>query len=299
MYRKEIETEPVIDNRKKITASNFNFQLANSVCRTYGIQITFKNNRDNANEQTISYEIRIEISPNDEGYDLYIDKSDLYINYLEPELVIEELSCKIMKVMYPIKTKVNRLFQQECIINHQEIIKKWDDTQDILSTKYESIVFDKIVAKVDHVIQDVDLFENSLNKDMFWSSFFHPVLGQYNSELKREQSMVFPIGANRISFMEGIQTVYPFETDYATIKIFFDGKNDQNESIKACYDLECDSKLIKYITVDYENNISGETITFSAYEIPNRPKHIDSEMIVEVNQNQPKKKRSFWSFLDY
>lgn len=299
LYHKE---EPqIIDTRKRVENQTFYLNPSLPINRKYGVRITFNNSLLENIEKSITYEINLKITSNEDSnfFTSNIIRDNLRINDKLPELLMDELSLKIMNTIYPIQSKVDKEFNRHIdIANHAEILKKWDYLQDDLMVKYDGLLIQDIIFQVDKKILNIEKLARSFQKDMFWAALFHPILGDYGSQQSRAQEMIFPLGEDDIILFEGTQHIYPYETDYGTIKIYYEGENENKGTIKASYDIDIDTHTIKYITIDYNNKETGESILFSAYDLEVKKEEFLFDTEIEVLPTEVKKKKSFWSFLD-
>jgi hypothetical protein len=290
--------------------------------RSYGVTIKYYGEGNQEATKRLDYQIHLQVNQfRDENkvWQLCFDKTDLFIDQHEPDFVGEQLASMAMGAIYPLKVDVN--FRNEIfrgIVNHGEILNRWEQVAEKISDKYEGRYAELYLEKMGKKISDRFELEYALRADMFWNVFFHPQYLKYDGNLSQPTTFLFPVIAYKNVAFEGVQSVEPNYTDYGTFKVHFSSESElaedqklqmqQKGSLKmklnAICDLDQDGGLLKHARVDwnlYKNEMSKEIsvkrITFSAYEIEsNIPKTDQHLLSQDGNESFPvEKKKGFWA----
>lgn len=288
------------DAQNRVLTNAFYLTLNFPMTRTYGTSIKYYDTNKVQPDRRLDYEIQVDITPDREHYhrwDLRLFKSHLFINRHEPDLVSEILASRIMEGIFPIQVKIDNAYHLlDGITNLEEIKANWEKAKHNIRTKYEGDIVEKIIEKVELKVTNRYQLEYSLDKDMLWQAMFHPILGMYELDLTRHEVFRFPIH-NQVIFFEGLQFVDTLITDYDTYKIRFEGIDSKRNTLKAVYDIDTSTNLLKYMVVNWKSADEAQKIDFSAYETTVRPA-LDMDSKEDNSIPAIKKKRSFWDFLD-
>lgn len=286
--------------------------------RSYGITIRYYEHGNEQVSKRIDYQIHLSIEQfknENRTWQLCFDKTALYIDQHEPDLVSEQLAATAMHTVFPVKVDVtakNEVFRG--IVNHQEIINRWAKSSEKIRDKYEGEIITLFLNKMTQKINDCTELEYALKLDMFWSVFFHPQYFNYESDLTQEIRFSFPVIAYQNLIFEGKQLLEPHYTDYGTYHVNFNSvklltddlrmkintKAANQMSLSAQWDLDKDSGLLKHATVNwnlFHGDTSEKTIFFSAYQIEHKHEEGNSNLILENGDGLGKveKKKGFWA----
>ena len=252
--------------------------------RNYGISIKYYQGEDEQPYKRVDYTIELSVRQYknlENTWQLSFDKKELFINRHEPDLVAEQLAHLAMQSLYPVKVDVNssnEVFRG--IVNHPEMIKRWQETVANIDKKYTGDYIGLFVDKMNHMMADKWKIEQALGYDMFWSVFFHPQYFSYDQDLTKDMVFTFPIFPYQCKAFEGKQVLNRKYTEYRTCKIEFNSfpVQDQRKDgepktwLNAEFDLEIEGGLLKHAVINcgsvLTNGEADRRVQFSAYQIP-------------------------------
>lgn len=294
-------SETPIHAEPEVTTNTFLFNVGKSIVRKYNISIKYYDTDSFDPDRRIDYDVRVAIEPDPDQAGLWklsFSKENLFINRGRPDLIVEELTARLMEVINPITVTVNNTLEiVHGIDNQKALLEKWPAIKEDILSRYDSFETNRLLEVTEENLANPWAFMHSLEQDMFWKAFFAPVYGTYNSiSLERSQAFAFPARLGRYEYFEGIQRVEHHQTNYGTYMIKMDGSGGRSDSIKTVYNMELDSHLLKFI--DIETSHSNRTfLRFSAYQIGRDEPYTSSWIESSDTQSEETPKKSFWSSL--
>ncbi|MDW8548638.1 hypothetical protein NG800_006930 [Epilithonimonas ginsengisoli] len=224
--------------------------------RNYGISIKYYSKDEKQVSKRVDYEAEMTLKVNNGVGEISIDKKNVFFNQHEPDMMSEIVSDAISKSIYPVKTFINEKgISGNEILNHKEIVDRWNDQKSKLSEKYESEYFSDILKRIDDKIEQKAELEKGLRHDWFWNLFFHPKFVNYGPTREREIDLYLsivpykdPIKFAGIQRIEKIPTAYhSFVVDFRSEELlapnYFNIKNNIKDgflfmSLKVTFDMD-------------------------------------------------------------
>ncbi|WP_298538635.1 hypothetical protein [uncultured Aquimarina sp.] len=190
MARLDIGTS-IIEETENDKLDHFSYNPL-GVANTYGVVLISEDEKQQRLQ--IHYEIDVICldETEDNHFEFEVFKHQVYINEKTPDILIDELSERCGKVMYPLLLKVNRQGLAVGILNQEDIIKRWETEKDSINQSYKGKETDLLLKNMDIVVNNTNqLTDLVLQRDWFIKLFFSPL---YNINLtdKKKNKISFP-----------------------------------------------------------------------------------------------------------
>lgn len=194
----------------------------------YGVRLDIDTDGE---KNEIKYHIHISrIEPQgDAPFTFEIDRSELYINEIPPDLVADKLSYAIGKVFYPLKVSVDSSGGLETICNHDEILSRWQTVKAKVLEDFEGELVDNYLDRMDVLLASIDQVNTSLFlNDWFLNVFFKPIYKRYSSTMLSEEDLLmrFPIIQSFRWSYSVFESLQPNYNDFGAIEIDHHGEVD-------------------------------------------------------------------------
>jgi len=289
--------------------------------RRYGVSVKYYANDNEPPHKRIDYDVEIKIDENDNGWQIDIDKQNVFFNQHEPDLISEILSQAITRSIYPVQCVINdKGLPVRGITNHDQILSRWNKNKKKIADKYAGETVDKLISVADLKFGSKALIEKSMKYDMFWNLFFHPKFIAYNSGtgVKTDLHLAvvpykFPVRFTGLQNFNGQITSYNtvevnFNSDEMEAPQFLSGAKDENQKyymkLDVVFDLDSRHFFLTNTTAyfslyskDHEQNIClVKKINFTMYEI-NAVSTTDERNII-VDEEPKNKKSKLMKFID-
>lgn len=195
--------------------------------RTYGFVCQ---NFENDNLlSTLHYKVNIVCI---ESYDeniisLEINRQQIYIDNLAPDVKIEQIADACSQAIFPIRIDVTKEGNFIDITNHHDIKERWPSIKEKLSKYYRGDIFPEIIRKTETVLNNKILLSESICKTWFFHLYFKPLYKIYNQGKPHNYTWESPVFGNQVISYDIDQTL---EEHYsATNKIFINIKGNSND----------------------------------------------------------------------
>lgn len=222
--------------------------------RQYGISVKYYKNDENVPEKRIDYEAEISLEILHGTGEITINKKNVFYNQHEPDLINEIIADSISKSLYPVTHSYNEKgIVGKDIINHEEILKRWQDQKALILEKYSSEDLDAFFKVVDDKFVNKIKLQQSLNYDWFWNLFFHPILINYGERRKIETELFLAVIPYQLPLrFTGLQTIEKIPTDYHSFKVDF--KSKELKSPRYFYPKKAEEELNLFmsLTVNFD-----------------------------------------------
>ncbi|WP_299254505.1 hypothetical protein [uncultured Aquimarina sp.] len=180
MARLDIGTS-IIEETEDGKLDHFSYKPL-GVANTYGVLLISEDEKKKRLQ--IHYEIDVICldETEDNHFEFEVLKHQIYINEKAPNILIDELSERCGKVLYPLLLKVNRQGLVVNILNQEDIIKRWETEKASINQSYKGKEIQLLLKNMDIVINNTNqLTDLVLQRDWFITIFFSPL---YNINLK-------------------------------------------------------------------------------------------------------------------
>ncbi|WP_316843481.1 hypothetical protein [Pedobacter psychrodurus] len=289
--------------------------------RRYGVSVKYYAGNDESPNKRIDYEVDVKIDTHHNGWQIDIDKQNVFFNQHEPDLISEILSQAITRSIYPVQCVINNKgLPVRGITNHDQILSRWNQNKKRIADKYEGETVDKLIGVADIKFGSKALIEKSMKYDMFWNLFFHPKFIGYNGTAGVRTDLhlavvpyKFPVRFTGLQYFNRQVTSYHtlevnFNSDEMEAPQFLRGAKDENQKyymkLDVVFDLDASHLFLTNTTAyfsfyykDHEQNIClVKRIYFTMYEINAVSKTDEHNIIVD---DEPKNKKSkLMKFID-
>ncbi|MBB5636270.1 hypothetical protein HDE68_002158 [Pedobacter cryoconitis] len=223
-----METEDLIKKHLPVTFSGnhkLNLKLQPPFfSRKYGYLQIFKNQDE---ENAIKYELEIKYIKT-VSQDIRIFRlerlTEVFINNVVPDLLVDQLAYECGKVFYPLDVKVGFNGQFAGIYNEQEIIERWKEVKERVKKYFLGDLVTRYIELMDVTINSSELLADSFRNDLLFRAYFNDIYKSYTPDLQIQEDVFFPVAAkgNQVSF-ETSQLVKPLLNDYEEIEIIHKG----------------------------------------------------------------------------
>ncbi|QJD96561.1 hypothetical protein HH214_12070 [Mucilaginibacter robiniae] len=192
-----MDVENNFEPNKKVSFSN-SFSLLLKLApanfkRSYGYLLTVK---DGEHENTLKYEVDITyIKTIPEKARLFELKrtSKVYINDMEPDLLIDQLAYEAGSVIYPLVVEIDFDGKFLAIHNYEEIKNRWQVKRKQITSYFTGEEAEKYCKLMDKTIASESKLNWSLAKDYLISTYFSPIYKSYTSKLEITEPNAFPL----------------------------------------------------------------------------------------------------------
>ncbi|MBZ4188639.1 hypothetical protein [Niabella beijingensis] len=206
-------------NKEKIFISN----LTGLGMRSYGVSVKYYEGTEFNPHKRIDYNAAITLAEHESGFLMRLNKQEVFFNQHEPDTISERFAAVISRSLYPVETVIDGWGKQVAgIVNHQEILNRWENNKRQLLEKYEGPVVSDFTAAADRKIATSSLLQRSMDYDLFWNLFFHPKYMAYSEKYMQPADLYLSVIPYRSPVrFPGMQRIIPQVTEYGSIEVKF------------------------------------------------------------------------------
>ncbi|MBW1296750.1 hypothetical protein [Aquimarina litoralis] len=124
---------------------------------------------------------------------------EFYLDDKVPEDFLDKLAYEVSNVIYPLEIETLRNGQIHTILNHDEVVSRWNQTKKKLQKKYKGPLVDKYINLTDKSLRSEDVFYDKMSKDWFLQLYFAPLYNLYNDGFSFEHSISYPIAGKALA----------------------------------------------------------------------------------------------------
>lgn len=188
--------------------------------------------------------------------------SEVYINSMEPDSIMDQLAYECGKIFYPLLAEVGLNGQFIGIHNAEGLLHRWQQKKAELKKYYVGEWVEKYMALMDRTMGSSEKISDSFRNDLLISVLFNPIYKPYTAGLQVTENLLFPV-MNRwghVSFSV-TQTVEPFTDEYGQIILNHTGEtNHENPewiagSYSAAYTLSPQTKSIESLVAKWSMDL--------------------------------------------
>jgi len=218
-----------------------------------------------------------------------VDKNNVFFNQKQPSLVFEEISVKLIEVIYPINIATDYSGQVVGITNHEEILARWPDNREKIILEYKGRLVYKFLQKFEKLIEDSTKLEISLSKEVFWPVFFSNRHLKYGDSCKKKIDFLFPLEAYATPIIyNGVMELSLLLEDNDTIELTYQGESVVPSSSKLYHKRE-EHRLTSDLEIKYhlEATTKIPTVIKVIYDIYDETKKEDvllTEVFITLNE---------------
>lgn len=277
------------DSLKKVSLGKDNKLpfLPRGISRDYSAAYTFE---VGDKIDTMEMAVRVKwIATDSNKYNLFeITRSvNLFIDDNAPDKMIDELSSKIVAVLYPLKIVVDEFGKWIDIHNYDEIVSRWKDKKSEILDYYEGEVVKSYIEHTEYVLENSKRLLASLRYDYFLNTFFNGIHLKYTAEYGFQNDLIFPLEKEIEAVFHVQNKIAPNLDDGGFIKIeqnahyidsgfgFLYGYTSSKVNYNAVYFLNSDNYFIE--KMNFELNIEND-------------KRIKTTIVIELLDNKKRKR---------
>ncbi|UPZ16238.1 hypothetical protein [Flavobacterium humidisoli] len=263
-----------------------------------------------------------------------INRKQVYVDNLEPDLKIEQIADSSSKAIYPLNIKVSEEGNIIEITNHNDIKNRWLPIKKTLSKYYVGNIVSEILQKIESTLNNEILLKESICKTWFFHLYFKPIFNNYTKDESLNFIWKSPVFGNQIISYDVKQSIEEYYS--ATDKIFINVKGNSidkrsiNEvlnqytypksemsgidvtplksEMEVKYKLYGEDRSIFSIIGTYKTTVTekiNRTTQIEIYHLPenssfrpqSKPKQRNISFFVEEENEPVKKKTGFWGKL--
>lgn len=127
--------------------------MENYILRNYGVVFKYFKNEDDFTQIHFKTEVTYKGELNDGNHYFVINKKEIFINGMAPDLLVEQMAESAGSCLYPMEIVTNSQGPFEEIANYEEIKKRWDLKKIEFQNYYEGEIAEKIIKKLDIIIR--------------------------------------------------------------------------------------------------------------------------------------------------
>jgi hypothetical protein len=320
--------------KKVVFGDNYSLvmaQIPEGFKKNYGYVLTINNGRKS---NTIKYEVDItylKATPQRTRLFEIARTSIVFINDMEPDLLVDKLAYEVGSVFYPLKIEVNFDGSFLAVANPDEIRKRWYTRKGEITNYFKGEHADRYCQMMEKVIANDDRLNRALKNDYLIVTYFSPIYKSYTPQFAFTNIYGYPLIGKSTPVLFSIeQRVDEYLNELNGIELRHTGtavddrsaddlihrrsfalSQSVDESIKpvsgqyvARYILNDRSKIIRAINAEWTLCLNNDlTIAVSLYETSqNQPSltnrfNDDQSFLVMLDKEEPSKMKSFWKSL--
>ncbi|KQT31523.1 hypothetical protein ASG22_18545 [Chryseobacterium sp. Leaf405] len=195
--------------------------------RSYAVSIKYFDGESSSLSKRVDYKNKIFITPKQDSYLLDIDKSSLWFNGHEPDLMYELISRDLSHIVYPVQVKSNEQLTFLEITNFSQIVNnRWHHNKSNLTEKYPTKIVQSFYKAFEKNLEKRSVFEKSMQYDWFWNLLFHPKYIDYSSDHVVKTNFYLAVVPYEFPVkFTGTQKITTEITDHHSVEIHF--KSDE------------------------------------------------------------------------
>ena len=214
--KEEIEKKP----EKVSFGDNYKLPfLSGSIKKEYKVQYTTEVGEG---IDVLELEVSVEwLAMDKKGFHLFeINRgTDIYINFKEPDAVMDELDAKTAEILYPLKIVVDESGKWIDIFNYDEIVTRWKQVKREILDYYDGEVAETHIELIEYALEDSDTLLATLSSDYFLRAFFNGIHVAYTADYMLEDTISFPLEKDKEAVYEIEQKVVPYLDESGFIKV--------------------------------------------------------------------------------
>lgn len=275
--------------------------------RTYGVAIEmYDGQKDKKSQVQFEAEITMRKFLEEGCLEYKIKKNHIFINKRTPKTLVEKLSVKTLEALYPLEIQTTLKNELQQIINHEEILERWQKIKMQLQKEYIGKAITQYINAFETKISNNYILLQSLKHEVFYTLLFHDIYAHYdissqkvNTSLQKEATIAFPVlGFKSPLLFKGIQKINKYKTYYNTANSYFNAQID-NKPITAKLDVEYDLDGISFLLENIiakchikHNSTIIKTVNASIFHLKEKPTILKSleEMQDDINRRENAKK---------
>lgn len=247
--------------------------------RTYGVATSmYDAQKDKTAKVQFDAEVTVRKFPEEGVLEYKIKKDKLFINKREPKTVVEKLSVKTLEALYPLEVQTTLTNELVKILNHEEILARWEKIKIQLKKEYIGEAFNLYITKYDTTLRQKHNLLRTLKQEVFYTLLFHDIYTNYNSELEKKTTIAFPVqGFKNALVFNGVQKINKLKTYYNTANFNFNAQVNNAPiaaSLEVTYDLDGNTFLLENATakcVIKHNDTVLKRVETTIYHLKEKP----------------------------
>ncbi|CAM4074475.1 hypothetical protein SAMN06265348_102293 [Pedobacter westerhofensis] len=255
--------------------------------RSYGVLYTFT---EGDKTHTIKYNLDVTYVKTiiDRARIFKLERTTpVYVNDIEPDLLVDELAYECGKIFYPLMIEVDFDGKFLSVLNHSEITTRWKEKKIAVSEYFKGELTEKYIQLMDSAIATPEQVTEIFANDLFISVYFSSVYKSYTSQYAIKRNTTFPIlGQAAAVLFEVAETIDQDLNEADKIEIIHQGTIIDERSNR---DLKEESSypLSKYA---YEGEIGATGNYYALYRLDAETKAIFSIVADYVLDTEPTQK---------
>jgi hypothetical protein len=250
--------------------------------RTYRLKIIYPQKNSRIDCEVITKGLKI-IPQN---VMMSFDKKKIFINGLEPDMVIDEVAVKASEGIYPICLSINYINKTQKVLNLIEIQESWKRTKELIKKEYTGRIIDSYLNRTEDNLTEEKVTCKLIDNDIFFGLFTHSIYGSYTKELKFKTEMRMSLGnINSTLNFKGEQWINPEYNHLGGVFVYFKGYAkgfDMKSGTEAYFELNVEYNL-QYETFSIKDIIADINMIKEGEKTPVMQATIYQQRIYETN----------------
>lgn len=193
-------------NTRKVSNFNLDYGASNQQ-RIYAFN--YENFENDVLKNQIFYELEVQFMDNMYGNNCVfeINRKQININNKVPNSKIEQIAETAAQAFFPIKIKIKKNGEIDSILNHDAIKERWPVSKNKILEYYKGQKVAKVISKIENILLNEILLQESLNHNWFFHLFFKPLYVDYTEKLSAKYIWKSPVFGNQFIEYGVVQTV--------------------------------------------------------------------------------------------
>lgn len=192
--------------------------------RKYNVSVKYFDGKTLSFSKRIDYHSEITIINKGNKLLFSISKDSFWFNRHEPDLISELIADELSKTIYPIQVEVNDKVVFQRITNFDYIVNtRWPLHKFRATEKYTTKVVQSFYDAFEKNLKNRNVFEKSMQYDLFWNLLFHPKYMDYGNKHSVKTDFYLAVVPYEYPIpFTGIQKINTTITDYNAVGIHFE-----------------------------------------------------------------------------
>jgi hypothetical protein len=198
--------------------------------RQYNVSVKYFDGETFSPSKRIDYHSEITIITKGSKLLCSIYKDSFWFNRHEPDLISELIADELSKTIYPVQVEINDKAVFQRITNFDYMVNNyWHRNEFRTTEKYTTKVAQSFYDAFERNLKNRNVFEKSMQYDLFWNLLFHPKYIDYGNKHSVKTDFYLAVVPYEYPIpFTGVQKINTAITDYYAVEIYF--QSDEMEA---------------------------------------------------------------------
>ncbi|MFL0085125.1 hypothetical protein R5N98_05415 [Tenacibaculum maritimum] len=278
--KKDLQEEQLYSNKQVSFSQRYaTFLRGHMFVQSYGVSTKIYDAQKNKrSEVQFDAEVTMRQFPDLGYFEYMIKKEKIFINKQVPKTLVEKLAIITSKALYPLKIKTSFKNELLSIVNHDEVVARWENIKIQLQKEYEGEAFTLYIKKFESALYKESSLLASLKREAFYVLLFHDTYTMYDEKLQKEAEIHFPVSGFKVPLVfKGIQKISKYRTYYDMVLTRFESmvsNTTTQATLNVEFDLDNNTFLLKNAIANCNiknNETILKTVTTTVYHLTEKP----------------------------